>query len=73
MSDFNPKFKKGDRVLLHSEPNDFPPGQCPEDENATVIDHEGDGMYMVEVDEKVDPFDDKLREISEEQMQELQS
>ena len=61
-------FNDGDRVVLRAMPENgiFNP------EYATVLEYEGDGMYMVEVDEefKIDMFDDGLREVSEDQMEE---
>jgi hypothetical protein len=73
-----PKFNPGQMVLLHGpfqQTNSRVPFG-PKDEVALVIEHEGEGMYMVQIPEHLrfdhkgdlDPMDDGLREISEEFM-----
>lgn len=55
------KFKKGDLVILGDpqDPSDWEP--------ATILEYEGDGMYMAEVDREDRPEDDfdGLREVHE--------
>jgi hypothetical protein len=74
----NLKFTKGQIVLLHG-PFSYQNSRVPfgpMDEVAVVIDHEGEGMYMVKVPQHLrfdrqgnpDPTDDGLREISEQYM-----
>jgi hypothetical protein len=65
------KFKAGDYVILLP----MPENDIFEHEAAEVIEHEGDGMYMVEVDPmyRQDEYDDGLREVSEEFMQHMEA
>jgi len=67
------KFNEGDLVFLRADPKDFDEGQCPANEIAEVLEHEGTGIYMVCVPKKFRTMDhhddpDGLRELDEGQM-----
>lgn len=72
-----PKFKEGDRVLLHIKDEEQDPNDWINDETGTVdgVDNDWEDlpedhvvMYVVTVDKPLWPGDDRMRGVPEDQM-----
>jgi precorrin-6B methylase 1 len=59
-------FEEGDRVRLRAVPEENLPAEL-----ATVLGRAPNGTYTVEVDEALGPDDDRLRDVPEDQVEEL--
>lgn len=63
------RFKRGDRVRLYDPEIDA--GETSE-KGTVLYEEDGNDMYMVEVDQASEPGDDRIREVSSDQMYLLQ-